>query len=342
MKLEAIGICGKVLHWIQNWLVGRQQQVYLSGTVSDWKLVKSGIPQGSVLGPLLFVIFINDIDIGLISNLLKFADDVKLFKPVLNSSDMVAINSDLTKLSKWCEMWQMDFNVEKCKSMHIGSKNPEFEYTINGKVLKSIKEERDLGVIMNSNFKVSSQCNKAVKSANRMLGFIKRNIKCKDEGPMMLLYKGMVRPHLEYCIQAWRPNLIKDIDIIEGVQRRFTKLIHGLSNKSYEYRLRFLGLTTLEERRNRGDLIEVYKLVRGIDDLDCLKLDKNKLHDTRGHKYKLVKKSFNKNVGKWCFSNRVVNDWNMLSSTVVESACLSSFKINLDRYLSVVRGLYKL
>ena len=146
----------------------------------------------------------------------------------------------------------MEFNVEKCKTMHIGNKNPKFEYCIDGKTLKVVDEERDLCVIMHSNFKVSSQCSTAVNSANRMLGLIKRNIKCRDEVPMMLLYKGIVRPHLEYCIQAWRPYLIKDINMLEGVQKRFTKLIYGLTDKTYEYRLNFLGLTTLEERRKKG------------------------------------------------------------------------------------------
>ena len=123
MKLEAIGICNNVIKWIGNWLIGKKQRVYLNSTVYEWSAFESGVPQGSVLGPLLFVIFINDIDVGILSKLLKFADDAKLFNSVSNSNDITAINSDLLKLSKWTEMWQMEFNVEKCKTMHIGCRN---------------------------------------------------------------------------------------------------------------------------------------------------------------------------------------------------------------------------
>ena len=184
-----------------------------------------------------------------------------------------------------------------------------------------------------------------MKSANSILGLIKRNVRCRDDVPILLLYKGIVKPHLEHCVQAWRPHLVKDINILEGDQRRFTKLVSGLSNKSYEYRLKFLGLTTLEERRKRGDSIEVYKVLRGLDNLDCLQLDNykwhctrvvynwiiikcivqcclqldnNKMYCTRGQNYKLVKKRLiSQNVGKWCFSNRVINDWIMLHNITV-------------------------
>jgi len=151
---------------------------------------------------------------------------------------------------------------------------------------------------------------------------------------MLMLYKGLVRPQLEYCVQAWRPYLQKDIDLIEAVQKRFTKLIPDLKKMSYEERLRALKLTTLEVRRERGDLIEVYKIIKGIDKVGCLQVENKKSYGLRGHNYKLVKKRFNLKVGQCCFSNRVVNQWNSLPNFVVNSENLNAFKRNLDQYWS--------
>jgi len=286
LKLDAIGICGKLYKWIESWLLQRQQRVLLNGVTSKWSLVKSGVPQGSVLGPLLFVIFVNDIDRNIVSRLLKFADDVKLFKSVDRIEDYDVIKDDLNTLCNWSDTWQMKFNAEKCKVMHIGAKNPNHNYQVNGQSLKDVVEERDLGITMHKTFKVSTQCAAAVKTANRILGMLKRGIKYKEKKTMLLLYKGLVRPHLEYCIQAWRPNLVKDIELLEGVQKRFSRMLPGLSLISYEARLKDLGLTTLELRRMRGDMIEVFKIIKGIDKINCFLLDNEKVYNIRGHKYK--------------------------------------------------------
>ena len=153
----------------------------------------------------------------------------------------------------------MMFNTEKSKVVHFGVNNPRVAYSIENKVLDGSEEERDLGVIVQSNLKVSSQCAKVVKTANKILGFIKRTFVTRDVNTIRSLYKSLVRPHLEYCVQAWRPWLKKDIELIEGVQHRATKIINGFNNLSYEQRLAAIGLTTLETRRLRGDLIEVFK-----------------------------------------------------------------------------------
>ena len=162
----------------------------------------------------------------------------------------------------------MLFNVDKCKVMHIGINNSKANYEMNGKYLEEVTEERDLGVIFQNDLKCNRQCLKAVNTANKVLGMIKRSFSVRDKDVILQLYKSLVRPHLEYSIQAWRPHFQKDIDLIEGVQRRATKLISDLKDKSYENRLRILNLTTLETRRLRGDLIEVFKIFKGFDNLD--------------------------------------------------------------------------
>ena len=146
------------------------------------------------------------------------------------------------------------------------------------------------------------------------------------------MYTSLVRPHLEYAVQFWSPHLKKDADMLERVQRRATKMIPGIRNKSYEERLEVLNLFSLEKRRLRGDLIETYKIFLGFDDIkpdDLFKLNEVGL---RGHKYKLSKGTFKKDIFKYFYSNRVIDDWNGLPSEVVESKTLNTFKLRLDKY----------
>src|SRR5277367_5995212 len=162
----------------------------------------------------------------------------------------------------------MLFNLEKCKVVYFGKNNSKCQYMLGGKILEEGKEERDLGVLVSSDLKVTSQCSKVVKTANKVLGMISRTFTLRSKEIIMLLYKSLVRPHLEYCIQAWRPHLQKDIKLLENVQHRATRLIDDFSCLTYEQRLTRLRLTTLETRRLRGDLLEVFKIMKGIDNVD--------------------------------------------------------------------------
>src|SRR6218665_2175815 len=157
----------------------------------------------------------------------------------------------------------MLFNVEKCSVMHMGRGNNKFKYDIRGVALRATEEERDLEVIMHSSAKPSRQCMEAAKKANRILGMIKRTIVSREQDVVLRLYKSLVRAHLEYCVQAWSPYLRQYIDILGQVQRRATKMIRGLGKFTYEERLIRCGLTNLEKRRTRGDLIEAYKIMTG-------------------------------------------------------------------------------
>ena len=157
-------------------------------------------------------------------------------------------------------------------------------YEMGGTILCKTVKEKDLGVTINANMKVSEQCRIAVSKGNQILGMIRRNITYKEKG-----LKAIVRPHLEYCIQAWRPYLRKDIDMLEKVQRRTTKLITGLRDLSYDDRLKECGLTTLEMRRLRGDQIDVFKILNDHENIDpniFVKIKTGKI--TRGHDFTLV------------------------------------------------------
>jgi len=179
-KMEACGFGGNLLRWIENWLKDRRQRVGIRGAFSEWIDVISGVPQWSVLEPLLFRIFINDIDTGILSKISKFADDTKLCKDVVTEEDAFIIREDLRRLYEWAKDWQMLFNVGKCSAMHMGKGNKKFKYNIGGVTLRASEEERDLGVIMHCSAKPSRQCVEAAKRANRILGMIKRTIVSRE------------------------------------------------------------------------------------------------------------------------------------------------------------------
>jgi len=196
-KLEAHGIKGKVLQWIIRWLKDRRQRVCLHGDYSGWRIVWSGFPQGSVLGPVLFLIFINDLDCGIISSILKSADDTKLISTVNNQADSEVLQEDLYTLSNWSNIWQMVFNVDKCKVMHVGRTNIHSKYYMNNVQLGIAKEDKNLGIIVVDDLMVAQHCAYAYSKANRTLGMIRRTIRSRDIGIMLSLYKTLVRPHLE-------------------------------------------------------------------------------------------------------------------------------------------------
>ncbi|KAF2349853.1 Reverse transcriptase domain [Trinorchestia longiramus] len=216
-KVEAHGIRGNYYRWIRNWLTGRTQRVAIHDETSDPTLVTSGVPQGSVLGPLLFIIYINDLDVGIISKINKFADDTKLCHRAFTERDRATIHSDLNRLLQWTETWQMSFNIEKCSVMHVGANNRHFQHTMYNIPIETVQQQRDLGVIVTENLKHDKQVEKSVKNASRILGFIARNFEYKSKNIMLSLYKALVRPHLEYAVQLWSPTLRKDINKMEKI-----------------------------------------------------------------------------------------------------------------------------
>ena len=158
LKVESLGIIGNIHDWIKDWLNNREQRVVLLGSSSKWIKVKSGVPQGSVLGPLLFFIFINDIDELINTRVLTFADDTKVYGVVASQEDIDKLQQDLKNLCHCSDEWLMLFNVDKCKIMHVGFNNKYVKYEINGKIWEEATEERDLGVIIQNDLKCSKQC----------------------------------------------------------------------------------------------------------------------------------------------------------------------------------------
>ena len=233
IKMGSLGIDTKTILWVESWLKLRAQRVIIRGTKSEWRPVTSGVPQGSVLGPLLFLIYINDIDEGLTSKIIKFADDTKLYRRVVCREDQLQLQRDIDQIHGWSNTWQMSFNPFKCKALHFGKKNPCNTYTIAGESIENVSQERDLGVLIRDDLDWDAHVAKVVSKANSVLGMIWRTYECKSMKNIIQLYKTLVRPHLEYAVQAWRPYKQHHIDEIEKVQKRATRMITGFKELAY-------------------------------------------------------------------------------------------------------------
>ncbi len=265
-KLNAYGIIGRTLAIIKDFLSGRTFRVRVGSTFSNFYKVSSGVPQGTVLGPLLFLLFINDLPESIQSFVSLFADDLKL---VTSTVQHKLAQADIDRLNCWERDWLLRFNVKdgKCKLLHVGLGNPRHDYFMNGERLPPVSTEKDLGVHTAEDLTWNTHIEKAVNKAKSVIGWIKRSLICCNKFVMVNVYKTLVRPHIEYAVQVWNPPAAhgywKLILQLEDVQRAFTRLIDGIGILPYRTRLKKLQLTTLLERRMRGDLIETYKTTTG-------------------------------------------------------------------------------
>ena len=323
---------------MEAFLTNRKQRVKIANTKSKWENVLSGIPQGTVLGALLFLIFINDLPEHIKNSIIKlFADDAKFYKHIQEAEDAAELQQDLDAACDWTIDWQLMFHPDKCKVVRLGKNNEKYNYTIKGQngVIHPVTEsegEKDLGILIDSKLNFQEHVNKKVKQANSILGIIKRSFKTLNKDSFIPLYKALVRPILEYGQPAWFPLYEREADALEAVQRRATCLISGIKHLPYRERLKYLNLPTLKHRRLRGDMIYTYKLLTKqiYTDHEILKLvDESSI--TRGHKLKITKPKFKTNLRQKFFTNRVVEEWNKLPDQLVEAPSTNAFKNRFDK-----------
>ena len=347
-KLSSYGIGGQLHDWIREFITGRSQVVQVNGSSSTSADVLSGIPQGSVLGPLLFVIYINDITDNLKSDSLLYADDTKIFRRIMCKKDAEELQSDLNMLEAWSRKWLLSFHPDKCHVLTLG-KFENIQHTERYRVydmeLDHVFEEKDIGVIVDSDLSFAEHISTKVRVANAMVGLIRRSFSYLNGKTFKKLYTAHVRPHLEYAQAAWAPMSRKLINMLENVQIRATKLVDGFGNLDYAERLRRLDLPTLVYRRQRGDMIEVYKHFTKYDrdtisssfrpkDRTSRRLNHNfQLHDLKA-------KDGVRGVHYKSFYQRVPSMWNNLDTTVVNSENVNKFKNNLDDFWRDARAKY--
>ena len=340
-KLDSHNIKGSVRNWIGNWLSDRRQRVVINGSQSAWQPVISGVPQGSVLGPLCFIVFIDDLDLAAEEVMLveKFADDTKIAQSVTSPAEIDTMQQCIDNLEKWSDTWGMSFNLDKCKVMHVGQTNPKNNYTMSGKQLHSTDQEKDIGVLITDNLKPTAQCNSAASKGRIVLGQIARSFHFRDRYVFLKLYKTYVRPHLEFSVPAWSPFLSQDIQVLEKVQMKAVNMISGLQGTTYLEKLNELKLLTLENRRKKYDLVETYKIMHGLSDVDYktwfATASENASRTTRltADPLNISKPISNTSVRQNFFSSRVIDSWNNLPASTKRATSLEVFKDLINEIL---------
>ena len=341
VKLQAYGIGGRLLAWLEAYLQDRKQRVVVGNSESTWLEVLSGTTQGTVLGFLLFLIYINDLpkscsedDESLVALL---ADDTKTFQEIErdeehHSENQEALQNRIHRIAQWAGEWQMEINPSKSKVMHIGRDNPRLPYTINGNEIESVSVEKDIGFWLTDNLSPSTHVHKARNKALGEISRIRRNFSYIDKRAFCLLYNQRVRPHLDHGMAACPPSTSADSKLLEAVQSKATALVFGLKNLNSEERRRKLGLMKLEERRERGDLIEVFKILKGHT-----RIDPSLFWEVREARNgaRLVKELAvnGKKQRQTFFSYRVIQKWNLLPAEVKTAPSLDSFKSKLDELI---------
>ena len=331
-KLKDRGIRFHVRQWIANYLSSRKQRVVIRGQASEFTSVTSGVPQGSLLGPTLFILFVDDISNGLSCIHVMYADDLKIYCRISCPDDMIKLQADLDRLQLWATQNKMDFNPLKTKVLRIGKYEIPPEYKLNHHQLEVVHEIKDLGIVVDHRLKFDAQCLSVARRASGLVHFFRRGLSTRSVRIARMVIKTFIRPIVDYCSQIWSPGYQKYISCIEKVQRRATKFLAGIEEMPYEERLQRLGLTTLAERRTRGDMLLMFGFCHGNYNLPYDEyLLRNPNRVTRGHQYTLLKPRVRTNAAQFAHRFRSVTYWNSLPTHVVGAQSVNSFKCLYDK-----------
>ena len=337
-KLDYYGIRGSTHKWITSWLSGRFQKVVLDGQASDPVPVLSGVPQGSVLGPVLFLIFINDLPENIRSSVRLFADDCVLYRNIESPADCQILQDDLNSLAQWEADWQMKFNVAKCHSMrvtrHPPDKHIQFEYTLHQQRLEQVQSAKYLGITISDDLDWGQHISEISSKATKTLGFLWRNLAFAPRHTKEVAYKTLVRPKLEYAAPIWHPYHETQIGQVEKVQRTAARWTcrRWRNTSSVGDMLDDLEWPSLETRREQSSLTFFYKIHSGTVDLDKDKYltPAPNLRRTRAsHESQYTRYFAYSDALKNSFFPRTIPMWNSLPSSVVSSKTIEEFKAQI-------------
>ena len=333
-KLEHYGLDTQLIGWVNSFLIGRSQCVVVDGERSEFVSVDSGVPQGTVLGPLLFLLHINDLPQSVCSSVRLFANDCLLYKTITSMEDTLVLQRDLDSLKEWGSRWGMRFNVSKCNIMRLAwSRQPMTKfYTLGGEIIEEVNQAKYLGVTLTSELNWSTHIDITTNKANSTLGFLRRNLRCSPKSLKELSYMSLVRSKLEYCSSIWDPHFTKDTDKLERVNRRTARFV----SNDYRWRssvtsmLQDLGWQDLAGRRRNIRLALFYKIVHHLvavptDDL-LIKAD-SRLRAHHKHKFQTIRT--NSDAYKFSFFPRTLIEWNTLPKDTAEAPSLDCFKQRL-------------
>lgn len=335
-KLEYYGIRNGTLQWVSNWLCYRSQTVVVDGQQSNPAKVESGVPQGTVLGPLLFLLFINDIGNNISSKLRLFADDALLYRSISSPEDTTLLQKDLTYLHEWSLIWNMKFNIKKCFFLPFIRPRTKTDatYHLGDSQLSRKTSNAYLGVELSENLSWSSHIANISKKANKSLGFIRRNLGNCSKEVRLRGYSTLVRPHLEYASAAWDPHQQQGIHSLESIQRRAIRFIHHDYNPfhSVDMMRNQLDLRSLQNRRKIDRLAHLYNAINNRLALPLHEATTLKTSRTRGHQQQFQIQHCSTNILKFSFFPRTILDWNQLPSEIITADSVTSFKAQLQKY----------
>ena len=334
-KLWCHGITGPLWQWFQAYLSKRSHLVSIEGCSSELLPVRSGVPQGSVLGPLLFLIFVNDIpNATSFCTTCLFADDTKLLKPISSKIESTFMQQDLDSLATWCSTWKLSLNTSKCAAMRFSlspSTSNTYMYSINNHPIKSVDSHKDLGILVTSDLSWSKHINSICSNAYKALHFIRRSISTTSPSLRLRIYLSLVRSKLSFCSQIWRPRLIKDIVCLERVQRRATKFICNDFTSDYKSRLFSLHLLPLMYWLELQDIMFLIRCIKdppnNLDLNDHISFSSS---STRATSTLSLRHNFSRSsTTRHFYFNRVVHLWNALPTLDLSQSCSS-----IKKYIS--------